>query len=510
MQACAGVPAAGVYRPRVKSGACASLPGAEQPKVLFMGEKIHPVILSGGSGTRLWPLSRKAYPKHLLPLAGERSLMQETVLRVADGQRFAAPVLVSNEENRFLIGEQLQEIGVAPLAILLEPVGRNTAPAVTVAALVLAQDAKDGLMLVLPSDHVIADRAGFLAAVERASVAARAGSIVTFGITPHTPETGYGYIRAGDAIPAAPGCFKVARFVEKPDRAAAASLLKEGGYSWNSGMFLFRVSTYLAEVERLAPEILAGCRKALAASARDLDFVRLGRDAFGATPAISIDYAIMERTQAAAVVPTDIGWNDIGSWSALWDIGRKDTHGNVLTGDVMTRDVHNSYIRSDGQLVAAVGISDFVVVVTRDAVLLAPKGRSQEVKQIVEGLESQGRSEVVMHPKVNRPWGSYQSIDGGARFQVKRITVKPGGRLSLQKHAKRAEHWVVVRGTAQVTINEKVFLLNENESTYVPLGSVHRLENPGTAPLDLIEVQTGSYLGEDDIVRLEDVYGRKG
>jgi mannose-1-phosphate guanylyltransferase/mannose-6-phosphate isomerase len=473
-----------------------------------MGEKIHPVILSGGSGTRLWPLSRKTYPKHLLPLASTRSLLQEAVLRIGESARFEPPVLVSNEEYRFVIGEQLQELGVAPRAILLEPVGRNTAPAVTVAALFLAEQAPDGLMLVLPSDHVIADRDSFLAAVGQAAVAARAGSIVTFGITPHRPETGYGYIRAAEPLVSAPGCFKVARFVEKPDRKSAEGFLLEGGYSWNSGMFLFRIDVYLAEVARHAPAILAACRQALAASRRDLDFLRLDRESFAKAPATSIDYAIMERTTAAAVLPCDIGWSDVGSWAALWEIGRKDGDGNVLVGDVVARDVHDSYIRGDGHLVAAIGVADLVVVVTRDAVLLASKDRAQEVKQIVEGLEAQARPEAVLHSEVHRPWGSYQSLDGGPRFQVKRITVKPGAKLSLQRHAKRAEHWVVVRGTARVTIGDRVSTLAENQSTYVPLGSVHRLENPGPDPLELIEVQTGSYLGEDDIERLEDVYGR--
>ncbi len=473
-----------------------------------MVEKIHPLILAGGSGTRLWPLSRRAYPKHLLPLASERSLLQETALRVADPARFAPPVLVANEEYRFVIGEQLQEIGVTPRAILLEPVGRNTAPAITVATLLLAKAESSALVLALPSDHVVADVASFLATVERGTAAARGGVIVTFGITPRSAEPGYGYIRAGEPIAQAPGCFRVERFVEKPDRRAAAGLLAEGGYGWNSGMFLFRAEAYLAELERLAPGILGACRDALAAAANDLDFVRLGREAFARAPALSLDHAVMERTAAAAVVPADFGWSDVGSWSALWAIGRKDERGNVLVGDVIVRDVRDSYIRGDGHLVAALGIEGLVVIVTGDAVLLAPQDRVQEVKEIVEGLERAGRSEAMLHPRVHRPWGSYQRVDAGSHFQVKRITVKPGGRLSLQKHAKRAEHWVVVRGTARVTIGERVFALRENESTYIPLGSVHRLENAGPEPLDLIEVQTGAYLGEDDIVRLEDAYGR--
>jgi mannose-1-phosphate guanylyltransferase / mannose-6-phosphate isomerase len=473
-----------------------------------MDGKIQPVILSGGSGTRLWPLSRKAYPKHLLPLVSPHSLLQETVLRVADGVHFEPPVVICNEEYRFAIGDQLREIGISPRAIVLEPVGRNTAPAVAVAALMLAERAASSLMLVLPSDHVVLDGNGFLAAVEVAATAAAAGAIVTFGITPKEAETGYGYIRAGAALAKTRGCFKIDRFIEKPDRASAEKFLAEGGYYWNSGMFLFRADSFLDELERLAPALLAGCRAALSASRHDLDFLRLDADAFAKVPATSIDYAVMVRTHAAAVVPADIGWSDVGSWSSLWSIGSRDAAGNVLVGDVVARDVRDSYIRADGRLVAAIGIEGLIVIATADALLIAPKARAQDVKLLVESLERDGRPEAIQHRKVDRPWGSYLSIDAGPSHQVKRITVKPGAKLSLQKHAKRAEHWTVVRGVARVTIGDKVFTLHENESTYVPVGSVHRLENPGPIPLDLIEVQTGNYFGEDDIIRIEDDYGR--
>ncbi len=459
---------------------------------------------------RLWPLSRRAYPKHLLPLASERSLLQDTALRVSDGRIFEKPVFVANEAYRFVIGEQLQAVGVVPRTIMLEPVGRNTAPAITAAALVLSREVPEALVLVLPSDHVIENTEAFLTATAMAADAARRGAIVTFGITPKSPETGYGYIKSAAAIAGSPGCFSVARFIEKPDRTRAQALLSEGGHFWNSGMFLFRADRYLAEVEEFAPDVAAACRAALAESSRDLDFLRLGEQAFAKSPSISIDYAVMEHTRAAAVVPADMGWSDVGSWSALWAIGRKDGQSNVTVGSVVTRDVRNSYIRADRHLVAAVGIESLVVVVTDDAVLLAGKDRTEEVKALVEELERRGQPEAVLHSKVHRPWGSYQQIDVGPRFQVKRITVKPGAKLSLQKHAKRAEHWVVVRGTARVTIDDRIFELHENQSTYVPLGSVHRLENPSDAPLDIIEVQTGSYLGEDDIVRLDDVYGRAG
>jgi mannose-1-phosphate guanylyltransferase/mannose-6-phosphate isomerase len=473
-----------------------------------MGERIHPVILSGGSGTRLWPMSRRSHPKHLLSLISSNSLLQDTLTRVAEPARFAPPVLVCNEDYRFVIAEQALEAGATPQAILLEPAGRNTAPAATVAALLLAAETPRALMLLLPSDHAIADVAAFRDAVGRAEAAAERGALVTFGIAPRGPETGYGYIRTGSAFEGAAGSFRVERFVEKPDLAAARRFLADGGYVWNSGMFLFRVDSFLREVGQLMPELVEGCREALQGATRDLDFLRLAREPFARLPAISIDHAVMERTARAAVVPADMGWSDVGSWAALWANDGKDADGNVLKGDVIARAVRNSYIRADGKLVAAIGVEDVVLVTTGDAVLLCHKDRVEEVKQIVEELEREGRSEAVLHPRVHRPWGSYEGLDKGARFQVKRITVKPGAKLSLQKHGKRAEHWIVVRGRARVTIGERVFILEENQSTYVPLGSVHRLENPGPDALDLIEVQTGAYLGEDDIVRLNDDYGR--
>ena len=468
--------------------------------------KLQPVILSGRPGGRLWPLSRKAYPKHLLPLVSHYSLLQEATLRVADAERFEPPVLICNDEYRFAIGEQLQEIGIAPRAIVLEPQGRNTAPAIAVTALILAQQSPTALMLVLPSDHVVLNRAAFLAAVDTAARAASTGAIVTFGIAPNKPETGYGYIRAGEALATAVGCFKIAQFVEKPTREAAERFLAEGGYYWNSGMFLFRGKSYLAELERLAPDILAGCREALATSRHDLNFLRLG-DAFAKLPSFSIDNVVMERT-AASVVPADIGWSNVGSWSSLWSIGSRDDAGNVLIGNVVTRDVRDCYIRGGGDLVAAIGIEELVVITTEDALLLVPRRRAQEVKQLVESLEHEGRPEVIHHRKVHRPWGSYQIIDAGPFHQAKRITVKPGAKLSLQKHAKRAEHWTVVRGVARVTVGDKVFTLNENELTYVSVGSVHQLENPGNVPLDIIEVRTRKYFGEDDIIPIADDYGR--
>jgi mannose-1-phosphate guanylyltransferase/mannose-1-phosphate guanylyltransferase/mannose-6-phosphate isomerase len=470
--------------------------------------KIHPVILSGGSGTRLWPLSRAAYPKQLMPLISELSLLQETVRRVGAPDRFAAPLLICNDEHRFMVAEQLRAIGVAASRVVLEPVGRNTAPAAAAAALLIAADDPDALMLLLPSDHHIGDTARFRAAIEAAAAAAETGALVTFGMAALRPETGYGYILRGDKLPGLNGCFRVARFVEKPDRATAESYVADGRYAWNSGMFLFKASQLIAEMERHAPEVLAAARAAVSGAGSDLDFVRLDAQTFAKAPSISIDYAVMEKTDRAAVVPAEMGWTDVGSWGALWDIAPRDGDGNTLIGDVIAADTRNSYVRGDGRLVAVVGIEDVIVVDTADAVLVVPRGRAQEVKEVVDRLKAAGRSEQQHHRRVYRPWGSYESVDAGERFQVKRLIVKPGGRLSLQKHAKRAEHWVVVRGTATVTRGNEEFDLAENQSTYIPVGTVHRLENRTAEPVHLIEVQSGSYLGEDDIVRLDDQYGR--
>jgi mannose-1-phosphate guanylyltransferase/mannose-6-phosphate isomerase len=468
-----------------------------------------PVILSGGSGTRLWPLSRELYPKQLLPLVGERTMLQETAQRL-HGLEAAAPIVVCNEAHRFLVAEQLRQLGTTPQAIILEPLGRNTAPAIALAAL---QAASDAVLLVLPADHVIRDVAAFQAAVRVALPSAQAGKLVTFGIVPGAPETGYGYIKqvggkAGATTVA--GAVAIERFIEKPDAARAADFLQEGGYFWNSGMFLFRADRYLAELAQYAPDIATAARGALAGATPDLDFVRVERAAFEACRSDSIDYAVMEKTADAVVVPLDAGWSDVGSWSALHDALPGDAHGNVSRGDVIAEDSSGCYLYSESRLVSAVGLKDHVVIETKDAVLVVPKDRVQDVKKLVARLKLEGRYEHSLHREVYRPWGSYDSIDNGHRFQVKRLTIKAGAQLSLQLHHHRAEHWIVVSGTARITCGEKIFLLEENQSTYIPVGEKHRIENPGKIPLHIIEVQSGSYLGEDDIVRFEDRYGRQG
>lgn len=460
------------------------------------------VLLSGGSGTRLWPLSREAYPKQFLALAGEATMVQDTWSRAA-ALTTLKPIVVANEEHRFLVAEQLRQIGAPVPDIVLEPVGRNTAPAIAAAALQARAAGEDPVLLVLPSDHVVRDVAAFHAAVREAMPAAEDGALVTFGIRASAPETGFGYIQAGPGE----GVRPVLRFVEKPDADTAAGYLASGDYAWNSGMFLFRASRYLDEIARFRPDILDAVRRAFDGASRDGDFIRLEREAFAASPSDSIDYAVMEKTADARVLPVDIGWNDVGSWSALWDVSEQDAHGNAGHGDVIVVDSRNSYAYSR-RLVALVGVDDLVVVETDDAVLVARKDRVQQVKDVVARLKADQRSHAVLHREVHRPWGSYDSIDVGSGFQVKRITVKPGARLSLQSHAHRAEHWVVVRGTARVTRDNDVFDLHANQSTYIPLGARHRLENPASEPLELIEVQSGDYLGEDDIVRYEDVYGR--
>jgi mannose-1-phosphate guanylyltransferase/mannose-6-phosphate isomerase len=474
---------------------------------------IHPVILSGGSGTRLWPMSRSLYPKQLLALTGERSLLQETARRVADNGAFAAPVIIANEEHRFIIAEQLREIGIAAEALILEPFGRNTAPAACVAALRLVAARAPGdpepLMLVMPSDHAIGDVAGFRQAIDCAAAAARAGHLVTFGITPERAETGYGYIASGRPIEAVQGAFAVTGFVEKPDPETAERYVASGEYFWNSGIFLFPAALYLSELERRCPDMLAACKAALAAARTDTDFVRLDRTAFAACPSDSIDYAVMEHTNAAAVVPVTMGWSDLGSWDALWEMDQKDSSGNALSGNVVAEATRNCYLRSEAGLVAAIGVEDIVVVATSDAVMVAPRNRTQEVKQLVGRLLAEKRDEADALPTVHRPWGSYRSLHNGHRVQVKHILVRPGGKLSLQMHHHRAEHWVVVQGTAKIVCGNAEKILTEDQSTYIPLGTPHRLENPGKIPLHVIEVQSGSYLGEDDIVRFEDSYGRE-
>lgn len=463
-----------------------------------------PVILSGGSGTRLWPLSRKQYPKQFLSLVSEHTMIQDTMLRLSGLNGIKAPIVVCNENHRFMMAEQLWEIDIKPAAIILEPVGKNTAPAVAIAA--LTAKSGDDVLLVLPADHVITDTEAFHKTVVQAQALAEQGFLVTFGIVPTAPETGYGYIK--QSIVQQGFAFNVAAFVEKPDLETARQYVESADYFWNSGMFAFKASCFLQELEQFNPAMLAVCRQALEAAKVDLDFIRLDKAIFSQCPADSIDYAVMEKTDKAVVIPLDAGWSDVGSWCALWDIINKDAFGNAITGDVLTVDTHNSFIHAESKLIAVIGIQDLVIVETKDAVMIAPKNRVQEVKEIVAKLKECGRSEADIHQKVYRPWGNYDSVDNGDRHQTKRIVVKPGAKLSVQKHHHRAEHWVIVKGTALVTKGEEKLLLTENESIYIPLGVVHCLENPGVIPLEIIEVQSGSYLGEDDIVRFNDQYGR--
>jgi mannose-1-phosphate guanylyltransferase/mannose-6-phosphate isomerase len=466
-----------------------------------------PVILSGGVGSRLWPLSREYYPKQLLALVDNHTLLQNTLIRLEGLSQLSAPLMVCNENHRFLVAEQLRGINVSPAHIILEPQGRNTAPATAAAALAAVAIDPDAILLVLPADHLIANAAAFCTAVTAGMSLAQANYLVTFGIVPNCPETGYGYINATVPVKNT-AAFLVKRFVEKPDSDTAQQYLNCGDYYWNSGMFLFSASQYLSELEKFAPDILSACRQAIDNAKEDKYFLRLDQAAFNACPSDSIDYAVMENTKAAVVIPLDAGWNDIGAWSSLWEISEQDSNGNVSVGDVLTEDVHNSYLRAEHRLLTAIGIKNLTIVETADAVLVSHKDQVQNVKQIVNRLKANTRIEAELHRKVYRPWGSYECIDAATRFQVKRITVNPGASLSLQMHFHRSEHWVVVKGTAQITRGEEKFILTENQSTYIPLGVKHCLANQGKLPLEIIEVQSGSYLGEDDIVRYEDVYGR--
>jgi mannose-1-phosphate guanylyltransferase len=462
--------------------------------------------MAGGSGSRLWPLSRQLNPKQFLKLCGESTLLQQTLWRL-NGLETAPPSIICNEDHRFMVAEQLRQLSFKDAPILLEPVGRNTAPAIALAALNATQNGQDPVLLVLAADHFISDQPAFQQAVLKAEKLAEQNKLVTFGIVPTQPETGYGYIQRGDALPLEG--YDVARFVEKPDAATAQAYLDSGDYYWNSGMFMFKASVYLEALAEFQPDILDACKTALEKGQQDMDFVRVEAAAFAQCPENSIDYAVMEKTSAAAVVPLDAGWSDIGSWSALWEIGDKDADGNVCKGDVLAQNSRNSLIYAEHKLVATVGVENLVVIETKDAVLVAHKDKVQDVKKVVEAIKNDGRHEHMNHREVYRPWGVYDSIDNGERYQVKCITVKPGAKLSVQMHHHRAEHWIVVSGTARVTIGEREFLVTENQSTYIPVGEVHCLENPGVIPLELIEVQSGSYLGEDDIVRLKDQYGRE-
>lgn len=470
-----------------------------------MSRKISPIILSGGSGTRMWPLSRSHYPKQFLPLVTDKSLLQDTVLRLPQTDNLKAPKIICNKDHRFMVAEQFHELDIKPGAILLEPMGRNTAPAVALAAL-SAEDPED-ILLVLPADHVITDHTALAKAIEQAAAAAAEGALVTFGIVATGPETGYGYIQRGakssDGV-----TYKVQNFVEKPDKDTAQQYLDSGDYYWNSGMFAFKAGRFLEELEEHRPDILSACRLALKNAVTDYDFTRIDPDNFAACPSDSIDYAVMEKTEQAVVIPLDAGWSDVGAWSSLWEVSQKDENGNRIHGDVLTYDSKNSLLHSESRLVAAIGVDNIVLVETDDAVMVAAKDRVQDVKKITEALKSKQRTEFEAHRKVYRPWGWYDSIDVGERHQAKRISVNPGAKLSLQMHYHRAEHWVVIKGTAKITLDDREIILTEDQSTYIPLGTKHRLENIGKIPLDIIEVQTGSYLGEDDIVRFSDEYGR--
>ncbi|MGO8856661.1 MAG: mannose-1-phosphate guanylyltransferase/mannose-6-phosphate isomerase [Steroidobacteraceae bacterium] len=468
---------------------------------------VFPVILSGGAGTRLWPLSREMYPKQLLALTSRHSMLQETALRLAPIAGARPPIVVCNEAHRFTVAEQLRTLGMEPSAILLEPTGRNTAPAVALAALKAQELDADATIVVAPADHVIRDARAFQVAADVAAELAQGGKLVTFGIVARAPETGYGYIRRG----AGPGpAYPVAQFIEKPPLEVAEKFVASGDYFWNSGMFVFTASRYLTELGAFAPDILEASTAAYRAAKADLDFVRIDKAAFQSCRSESIDYAVMEKTKDAVVLPLDAGWSDVGSWSSLFDALPADEDGNVLQGDVLVHDTHDCFVHATSRLVTAVGMENHIIVETKDAVLVAPKERVQDVKELVTALKKAGRSESAWHREVYRPWGSYDSIDDGDRFQVKRLSLKPGGMLSLQMHHHRAEHWIVVQGTARVTCGDKIFFLSENESTYVPIGATHRIENPGKVPLHVIEVRSGTYLGEDDIVRYEDSYGREG
>ena len=468
---------------------------------------IQPVILSGGAGTRLWPMSRQELPKQLLPLAGPVSMIRETLARVDHPGDFLAPMIITAEALRFSVAEEIRQTG-RPAQIILEPAARNTAPAVTAAALLAAESDPDTILLVMPSDHVITDLPAFQQLVIHGAKAAQDGWLVTFAMTPTRPETGYGYIKAGAAFDAYPGVRKVAAFVEKPDAQRAQSFIDQGHHYWNSGMFLFKAGSFLAEIERHAPDVLRAVGTAVKARTTDMDFIRLEPEAFCASPSISVDYAVMEHTDKAATLPGAIGWTDVGSWAELWNLGAKDKQNNVAMGDVVTNDSNGCYFRSEGPLIAASGLENLVVVATEDAVLVTSRDRAQDVKILVDQLRASGRQEHATHTQVHRPWGYFQTIHQGDRYQVKRLCLKPGAKISLQKHFHRAEHWVVVNGTALVTKGDSSQIIRENESIYIPLGTVHRLENPGKVPLNVIEVQSGEYLGEDDIVRYGDTYGR--